>query len=140
MDTDDPFEKLLQVNFDNSTHYLKKARVTSQPPIWYYYRANHWVEDVLASWVKMSKDLECLFPTITKLAREVLAMPAMSAECERIVSQAKQTITDDRSRLGAGTIEALQCPKKWLYSGAVHSDLPTSLNKRSFSKHFHQSI
>lgn len=44
---------------------------------------------------------------------DILSIPAMSAEPERLFSGAKITITDRRNRLGSDVIEALECLKSW---------------------------
>ena len=44
---------------------------------------------------------------------DILSIPAMSAEPERLFSRAKITITDRRNRLGSDAIEALECLKSW---------------------------
>jgi hypothetical protein len=43
----------------------------------------------------------------------MLAIPMMSAECERIFSSAKHLITDSRNRLNPEIIEANECLKHW---------------------------
>jgi hypothetical protein len=43
---------------------------------------------------------------LSKIAFDLLSIPAMSLECECIFSQAKQQITDDRNHLGVVTVEA----------------------------------
>ena len=48
------------------------------------------------------------------MAFDILSIPAMSADPERLFSGAKITITDRRNRLGIDTIEALECLKSWL--------------------------
>jgi len=48
------------------------------------------------------------------MALDVLLIPAMSADPERLFSGAKITISDRRSRLGIATIEALEGLKSWL--------------------------
>jgi hypothetical protein len=48
------------------------------------------------------------------MAIDILSIPAMSAEPERLFSKAKITITDRRNRLGVSTIEQLECLKSWL--------------------------
>jgi hypothetical protein len=55
-----------------------------------------------------------MFPTLAKLAFKLLALPGMSAECERAFSQAKRMITDERFSLEQDVIEAEQCLKSWL--------------------------
>lgn len=44
---------------------------------------------------------------------DILSIPEMSAEPERLFSRAKITITDRRYRLGSDVIEALECLKSW---------------------------
>ena len=44
---------------------------------------------------------------------DILSIPAMSSEPERLFSGAKITITDRRNRLGSDVIEALECLKSW---------------------------
>jgi hypothetical protein len=48
------------------------------------------------------------------MALDILSIPAMSAEPERLFSGAKMTISDRRNRLTIDTIQALQCLKSWL--------------------------
>jgi phage I-like protein len=43
----------------------------------------------------------------------MLAIPMMSAECERVFSSAKHLITDSRNRLRPDIIEANECLKHW---------------------------
>ena len=47
------------------------------------------------------------------MAIDILTIPAMSSEPERLFSGAKITITDRRNRLGEDSIEAIECLKKW---------------------------
>ncbi|KAK4065942.1 hypothetical protein Purlil1_13996 [Purpureocillium lilacinum] len=54
------------------------------------------------------------YPNLSKMAVDILSIPAMSAEPERLFSGAKTTITDRRNRLGRDVIEALECLKSWL--------------------------
>jgi hypothetical protein len=58
------------------------------------------------------------------MALTLFSAPAMSAECERVFSRAKQLITDERSRLKPATIEANELQKDWLRKGIVQSYLP----------------
>jgi hypothetical protein len=48
------------------------------------------------------------------MALDILSIPAISAEPERLFSGAKITISDRRNRLTIDTIQALQCLKSWL--------------------------
>ena len=54
------------------------------------------------------------FLNLCKMALDILSIPAMSADPERLFSGAKITISDRRNRLGIYTIEALECLKSWL--------------------------
>ena len=59
------------------------------------------------------------FSILQKLAMDVFTMPAISSECERVFSQIKKVVTNERNRLKADTIEALECQKHWLRQRAV---------------------
>jgi hypothetical protein len=48
------------------------------------------------------------------MALNILSIPAMSADPERLFSGAKITISDRRNRLGIYIIKALECLKSWL--------------------------
>jgi hypothetical protein len=54
------------------------------------------------------------YPNLSRMALDILSIPAMSADPERLFSGAKITISDRRNRLGIYTIEALECLKSWL--------------------------
>ena len=60
---------------------------------------------------------ERLYPTLAVMAYDLLAMPAMSSECERAFSNAKRLIAEQRYNLKADIIEADQCIKSWLKNG-----------------------
>ena len=53
------------------------------------------------------------YPSLMKMALDILSIPAMSADPERAFSGAKITITDRRNKLGIETIEWLECLKSW---------------------------
>lgn len=57
------------------------------------------------------------FPILSKMALDVLSIPAVSAECERVFSQGKLTMTSQRHRMSATTLELLLCLKNWLRNG-----------------------
>jgi hypothetical protein len=52
------------------------------------------------------------------MALDVLSIPTMSAEPERLFSGAKISITDRRNRLGIKSIKAIKCLKSWLGQGS----------------------
>lgn len=53
------------------------------------------------------------FPNLSRMALDVLSVPAMSASVERLFSSAKLTVTDSRNSLNIGSIEAIECLKSW---------------------------
>jgi len=62
------------------------------------------------------------------MAINILSIPAMSADPERLFLGAKITITDRRNRLGIKTIEALECLKSWIGILEWESDKPEDEN------------
>ncbi|KAF5705165.1 ribonuclease H [Fusarium mundagurra] len=63
----------------------------------------------LAWWLEETQQKN--YPSLSKMAVDILSIPAMSAEPDRLFSGAKITITDRRNRLGSDVIEALECLK-----------------------------
>ena len=59
------------------------------------------------------------YPVLYRMALDLFSIPGMSAECERVFSQAKKMITDERNRLSPETVEADQLQKQWLMRGLV---------------------
>lgn len=53
------------------------------------------------------------FPQLSKMAFDLLSIPLMSAECERIFSVTKRFIPPDRNRLRDDIIEAMSSLKHW---------------------------
>jgi|SRR5271163_624960 len=54
------------------------------------------------------------YPNLAKLAFDVLSIPAMSAECERVFSSASHLLSDNRNNIDAKTIEACECQRQWI--------------------------
>ena len=50
------------------------------------------------------------------MAIDILSIPSMSAEVERVFSGGRWTITWDRMKLGSMNIERTECLKSWLRS------------------------
>lgn len=57
------------------------------------------------------------WPKLSYMAIDVLSIPAMSAEAERIFSGARRTISWDRAQLTPTNIEHTECVKHWELSG-----------------------
>ena len=47
------------------------------------------------------------------MALDILSIPAMSADPERLFSSAKLCLTDLRNKLGMDILEAFECLKSW---------------------------
>jgi hAT family C-terminal dimerisation region len=65
------------------------------------------------------RDHQTTYPKLSQMAFDLLSIPAMSAECERVFSLTKLTITSQRNRMTETTMEAIQCMKNWLDRGAI---------------------
>ena len=64
------------------------------------------------------------FPTLSKLALGIFAIPAMSADCERAFSLAKLTLSSQRLSMSSDTLEQLQCLDEILLHGWQNNPLP----------------
>jgi hypothetical protein len=58
------------------------------------------------------------WPRLSYMAIDILSIPAMSDEPERVFSGARRTISWDRAQLSAGNIERIECLKSWLRPGS----------------------
>jgi hypothetical protein len=59
--------------------------------------------------------------TLHRMALDILSIPAMAAEVERLFSQCKRIIKDDRHSLEPDSIEALECVKSFYRRWLDHS-------------------
>lgn len=73
------------------------------------------IEDAIQWWIAH----EHIYPQLAGLAWDMLAIPAMSTECERTFSKAGYQLTPQRSQLGDDILEASECLKQWLTMGVV---------------------
>jgi hypothetical protein len=55
-----------------------------------------------------------MYPNLSKMALDILLIPSMSVDLERLFSGAKISVLDRRNRLRIYTLEALECLKSWL--------------------------
>jgi hAT family C-terminal dimerisation region/Domain of unknown function (DUF4413) len=88
----------IEVIEDEYAHYC------AQPVIKGLYDSRDW-------WLQPAQQQQ--YPHLSQLALEILSIPAMSAEPERIFSATKLILTDSRNRLSMKMIEALACLKSW---------------------------
>jgi hypothetical protein len=90
-------EEIIEVIEDEYTHYC------AQPTVKVHNARDWWLQPAQQE----------LYPHLSKLALEILSIPAMSAEPERLFSAAKLMITDRRNHLSIRMIQALACLKSW---------------------------
>lgn len=62
------------------------------------------------------------YPNLSRMALDLLTVPAMSADAERLFSGANLTISDRRNRLGIKMIESLECLRSWMKLGDWQDD------------------
>ena len=51
------------------------------------------------------------FPNLSRMALNILSIPAIAADLERLFSSAGLTVTDRRNHLSIKSIEAIECIK-----------------------------
>ena len=54
------------------------------------------------------------FPCLTQMARDYLAIPAISVSSERLFSSGGNMLTDKRCKLALKTLRASLCLKSWI--------------------------
>ena len=67
------------------------------------------------------------YPRLSRMAIDILSVPAMLVEAERVFSGARRQIPWSRASLGAKTVEQMECLKHWLRKGwldQLNADLP----------------
>lgn len=68
-------------------------------------------EDPLKWWLQPERQIK--YPNLSKMAMDILSIPAMADEPERVFSGAKFTITQYRNRLGMAMFRAFERIKSW---------------------------
>jgi hypothetical protein len=53
------------------------------------------------------------YPNLSRMALDILSIPAMSASIERLFSSANITVSDRRNQLIPNTIEVIESLKSW---------------------------
>ena len=64
-------------------------------------------------WIQHQKD----YPQLSIMALDILSIPAMSSEIERVFSSSGLLLTDRRNCLKSDIIEAAECMKSWSTDG-----------------------
>ena len=65
-------------------------------------------------WLNLTRRAD--YPRLSQMAIDILSIPSMSAEAERIFSGARRTISWDRISLESTNVERMECLKGWLLS------------------------
>jgi hypothetical protein len=104
---------------------LKRSSAVAELNAWLKFTLDqdNSIENPLKWWLDELEHNPHRFPSIVHIAINLFSAPAMSAECERVFSCAKRTITDEQNRLSAKQIEANKCQKDWLKKKLVISDM-----------------
>lgn len=75
------------------------------------------VSNIIQWW----NDHSTLYPALSRMARDILSISAMSAEVEQVFSSARLLISDARNRLKEDIVEACECLKSWNNAGMYRS-------------------
>jgi hypothetical protein len=59
------------------------------------------------------------YPRLSRMARDLFTIPAMSDEPERVFSSCGNMVTTQREDLSAEAIEEAQCIKNWMRNGVI---------------------
>ncbi|CCE27613.1 uncharacterized protein CPUR_01087 [Claviceps purpurea 20.1] len=59
------------------------------------------------------------FPTVSKLALDILAIPANTVDCARALEASKLTMASQCEEMAPDTLEKVECLRNWLYRSAV---------------------
>jgi hypothetical protein len=77
---------------------------------------------------------QCEYPQLRQWAFDTLSAPAMSAELERVFSQAKRFYPSDRNRLATEAFEAMMLLKQWSLQGIYSMVRPIPLGTEDISE------
>jgi hypothetical protein len=117
LETSSPFER-----YQHEQRRTSKSVETKAPERDEYSR---WLEDVNPEdtdiqdprtyWLTKQNQ----YPRLSRMALDILTVPAMSAECERLFSATGQMVSACRSRLDASIIGLTQSLRSWLKAGII---------------------
>ena len=72
------------------------------------------LEDYSTSPITWWKTKTALYPNLSLMARDFLAIPGTSTPSERVFSGGRQLLPYTRNRMGGKTVQAISCLKSWL--------------------------
>ncbi|KAK3193104.1 hypothetical protein Dsin_024414 [Dipteronia sinensis] len=91
--------------------------------------------DILLWW-KMQKGR---YPILSKIARDVLAIPVSTVAFELAFSTGGRTLSSHRSRLHPHTVEALMCTQNWIWAQRRGKQIPNYIGSLKTLKHLNLS-
>ena len=71
------------------------------------------VRDEPLNLFKWWDDHKAQYPTLSQMAFDILSIPGMSADCERVFSGAGALVTNRKKRMQEDIIEAIECLRSW---------------------------
>lgn len=97
-------QAVLNVVEDEFEHFIRSAPVNLPPTV-----------SSLGWWLQEANRQS--YPALSRMAIDLLSIPPMSAEPERVFAGARRTISWDRFRLEPDNIERIECMKSWIRTG-----------------------
>jgi hypothetical protein len=79
-------------------------------------------------WWLHDEQQQC-WPRLSQMAIDILSIPAMSDEPERVFSGARRTISWERMQLGREIIEKVECLKSWMRNNMAVEALEPELDE-----------
>ena len=73
------------------------------------------VDNPITYWLSLRRD----YPNLSRLALDVLSIPASSCDCERMFSELGDLLGPRRRRISSKLLAAIQPVRGWLKSGLV---------------------
>jgi len=109
------------MDFDTFLHHqptpgkAAKRKVLDEYEKYLSFPADPAIKDPIKWW----KANLSVYPVLGRMALNLLAIPGMSSQCERVFSDTSQLITDERNRFGPEMLEAEECLRSWLKFGLI---------------------
>ena len=105
------FAEYLQRHKAKALAQLNDTTASDDEYIRYIKEKIEWTDDPIAWWLESSQKHK--YPHLSKMAINILSIPCMSADVERLFSSCGLTLEDRRNRIGIELLEALECLKSW---------------------------
>jgi hAT family C-terminal dimerisation region len=105
----------------------KKRRTSSGDQLEQYLSTP--IEDGPIDFVGWWYDKRKAWPQLSKMALDILSIPSMSADPERLFSSGKNVLRDNRARLSSASLVALECIKSWEREGVIESPIAQEIEE-----------